>query len=307
MVEKIKEKVLITGIKGMLGHDLYQVFSPDYEVCGIDVNSDKTNQGQIFSADITDLESLEKTFSKLKPWLVIHSAAFTNVDAAESEQEQAKSVNVLGTKNIALLCQKYNSKLVFISTDYVYDGSKTSAYLETDTPNPINYYGQSKLEAEQSIGEYISEYIIVRTSWLFGSNGKNFVKAIINKANQDGELKVVADQIGSPTYTLNLAQGLSWLISSVFQLAPDQSKYGIYHLTNSGQCSWFEFAQEILRKTKIKAAIDPVDSDYVKRAAKRPKFSILDKSRFEKVTGKKLCQWQEALEQYLLQEKNYTI
>jgi len=291
----------------MLGQDLSQVFDLDYEVYGIDINPAGDGKSRFFSSDITDRKALELLFSQIKPAMVIHGAAFTNVDLAETEPEQARAVNVLGTENIAFLSNKYNAKLIFISTDYVFDGNKTTPYLETDIPNPISYYGRSKLEAEQCISKYLTEYIIVRTSWLFGINGKNFVKAIINKARNDGALKVVNDQIGSPTYTLNLAQGLFWLIKAVFETEPEMSKYGIYHLTNSGQCSWFEFAQAILEITQIKASLDPVDSNFIARAAKRPKFSVLDKSRFEKITGKKLCVWKQGLEQYLLQEKNQAV
>ena len=290
----------------MLGQDLSQVFDSDYEVYGIDINPD-TDKPRVFLADITQRKDLEALFLQIKPWMVIHGAAFTNVDLAESEQEQAKAVNVLGTENIAFLCQQYNAKLIFISTDYVFDGNKKTAYIETDKPYPLNYYGCSKLAAEQRVAACLTEYIIVRTSWLFGTKGKNFVKAIVNKARADGDLKVVNDQIGSPTYTLSLAQALFWLTKSVFQSESEQSSYGIYHVSNSGQCSWFEFAQAILELTGIKAKLEPVDSDYIARAAKRPKFSVMDKSRFEKITGKKLCLWKQALEQYLSQEKNQVV
>ncbi|MBU1087391.1 MAG: dTDP-4-dehydrorhamnose reductase [Candidatus Omnitrophica bacterium] len=306
MMGKIKKKILITGIQGMLGQDLSQVFDSDYEVYGIDINPD-TDKPRVFLADITQRKDLEALFLQIKPWMVIHGAAFTNVDLAESEQEQAKAVNVLGTENIAFLCQQYNAKLIFISTDYVFDGNKKTAYIETDKPYPLNYYGCSKLAAEQRVAACLTEYIIVRTSWLFGTKGKNFVKAIVNKARADGDLKVVNDQIGSPTYTLSLAQALFWLTKSVFQSESEQSSYGIYHVSNSGQCSWFEFAQAILELTGIKAKLEPVDSDYIARAAKRPKFSVMDKSRFEKITGKKLCLWKQALEQYLSQEKNQVV
>ncbi|MFH1061350.1 MAG: dTDP-4-dehydrorhamnose reductase [Candidatus Omnitrophota bacterium] len=307
MVEEIKAKILITGINGMLGQDLGEIFNSDYELFGIDINKDKASKNKVFPADITDRKSLDLIFAQIKPWLVIHAAAFTNVDAAETQTEQAKAVNVTGTDNIAFLCQKYQAKLVFISTDYVFNGKKGSAYIESDMADPLNYYGHSKLAAEQCISKYLSDYLIVRTSWLFGINGKNFVKAIINKAKQDGALKVVDDQIGSPTYTLSLAQGLYWLIKKVFHLNPDPANYGVYHLTNSGQCSWYEFAREILELSNIKAVIEPVDSDYIMRPAKRPAFSVLDKSRFEKVTGKKLCLWTEALAQYLEQEKKQSL
>jgi dTDP-4-dehydrorhamnose reductase len=307
MVEKIKSKILITGINGMLGQDLVKIFNPEHELYGIDINQGKLSDNKVFSTDISDRKSLDAVFAEIKPWLVIHAAAFTNVDAAETEKALAKAVNVTGSENIAFLCKKYQAKLVFISTDYVFNGRKQTAYIESDMPDPLNYYGQSKLAAELYINKYLSDYLIVRTSWLFGINGKNFVKAIKNKAMQDGALKVVNDQIGSPTYTLNLAQGLYWLIKKVFQDNSDPSNYGIYHLSNSGQCSWYEFAQEILKLTGIKASIEPVDSDYIMRPAKRPAFSVLDKSRFEKVTGKKLCLWPEALAQYLKQEKNQSV
>lgn len=288
----------------MLGHDLIKIFNPDYEIFGIDIHPDKTSKNKVFPADITDRTALESVFAEIEPWLVIHAAAFTNVDAAEAETEQAKAVNVTGSENIAFLCKKYKAKLVLISTDYVFDGKKTIPYIESDIPNPINLYGYSKLAAEQVVSKHLSEYLIVRTSWLFGLKGKNFVSTIKNKAIKDGALKVVDDQIGSPTYTVNLAQGLSWLIKQAFQLSSDQANYGIYHLSNSGQCSWYEFAQAILELSEIKAVIEPVDSDYIMRAAKRPAFSVLNKSRFEKFTGKKLCPWKEALSQYLLEEKN---
>jgi dTDP-4-dehydrorhamnose reductase len=307
MVEEAKKKILITGINGMLAQDLISVLSPDYDLYGLDMAGLNTGDFCFYEADITKIDDLITVFKQINPWLVIHAAAFTNVDLAESEQDKARAVNVQGSENLAKICSQFKAKLVFISTDYVFDGKKKAPYLTTDQTCPVNFYGQTKLAAEKAISSILDEYLIVRTSWLFGVHGKNFVKAIRTKAVKDGKLYVVNDQIGSPTYSVSLAQALALLIKKIFSENNNPENYGIYHVTNSGQCSWYDFAGLILEFSNIKAELEPVGTDFAKRAAKRPEFSVLDKSRFKAVAQTELCSWQDALRQYLKQEENIKI
>jgi dTDP-4-dehydrorhamnose reductase len=198
-------------------------------------------------------------------------------------------------------CRRYNAKLVYISTDYVFDGENESAWQENDRTNPLNAYGRSKLKGEEYVQSLLTEYLIVRTSWLFGSHGKNFVATIIDKAAQLHQLQVVNDQRGSPTYTVSLASALNILINKVFLSGTAAEHCGLYHISNAGNCSWYEFARTIVEAAKLSAAVIPVDSATFKRPAKRPRRSILDTGRYERVTGQKLCGWQEALRGYLAQ------
>ncbi|MBU2062887.1 MAG: dTDP-4-dehydrorhamnose reductase, partial [Candidatus Omnitrophica bacterium] len=211
-------------------------------------------------------------------------------------------INGQGTQNIACLCKQIKAKLIYTSTDYVFDGSKGGAYREDDLPNPLNIYGRSKLEGEKAVAREIEEYLIVRTSWLFGAGGKNFVDTIIDKAGKGEQLRVVTDQVGSPTSTRSLAEALDKLIEHTVQKNRSDA-YGIYHVTNSGTCSWFEFAKEIVNLSEIKADISPVTSEEFARSAQRPAISILDNSLYNEITGHSLCSWQEALKQYIIKKR----
>ncbi|MBU4305318.1 MAG: dTDP-4-dehydrorhamnose reductase [Candidatus Omnitrophica bacterium] len=305
MVEETKKSLLITGAAGMLGEDLLRLFSPRYAVSGIDVRTPKYKDADFIACDLLDSGCLEDVFRVSKPWLVLHAAAYTDVDGCERDPERAERINAALTGNLVRLCKKHNAKLVYISTDYVFDGTKHSAYNENDAPNPLNVYGRSKLNGEITIREKLEEFLIIRTSWLFGHYGRNFVSAIINKALEEKTLHVVDDQRGSPTYTVSLARAIDGLIEAVFIPKTRREYCGIYHISNSGNCSWYEFAKAIIDLKGIAAEVIPVDSMFVKRPACRPVVSILDNRRYEQVTAQRLCHWQEALKYYLGQEEQH--
>jgi dTDP-4-dehydrorhamnose reductase len=207
-------------------------------------------------------------------------------------------INGVGTRVIAEGCRSCRAKLLYISTDYVFNGEKGSAYTESDLPQPLNVYGGSKLKGEEDVRTLVPESLIVRTSWLFGRYGKNFVATIIEKAKQNKQLQVVDDQRGSPTSTMTLAEAIKRLLPAVFFGAAAEA-YGIYHVSNSGNCSWYEFAKTIVACADLPAEVVPVDSGTVNRPAKRPRLSILDTGRYEKLTGDKLSSWRDALNRYL--------
>ena len=282
---KIEEmKILITGAKGMLGSDLSNVLSPDYEVEGIDIEE----------ADITDKDKIIKLILQPKPDMVMHTAAYTDVDGCEINQKLAFLVNGKGTENVALAAKKLKIPLLYISTDYVFNGEKKSPYIESDTPDPINVYGKSKLRGEEYVQNLVSNYFIIRIAGLFGKNGKNFVKTILKKAKEENSLKVVADQIHSPTYTIDLAQEIKRLIKT--------ENYGIYHITNNGKCSWFQFAQEILKShphlPPTTTNLVPITSKELNRPAKRPQYSVLSNKHLKDTIGDNMPSWQNALEEY---------
>jgi dTDP-4-dehydrorhamnose reductase len=236
-------KVLVTGAKGMLGQDL----CPILEDCDFDVI-----ETDIDSMDITDLESVKKVISKNKPDIVIHCAAYTNVDKAEEDKETAYKINAEGTKNIAEVCKEKNITLIYISTDYVFDGTKKGKYLPDDKPCPINVYGDSKLKGEEAVKK-CEKYYITRTSWLYGHHGKNFVETMISLKDKP-ELKVVDDQIGCPTWTVELANGIVKLIT-------EEMPFGIYHVCGSGHTSWYGFAKKIFELCDLKVNLKPCTTD----------------------------------------------
>ncbi len=293
-----KMKVLITGCSGMLGRALAEQLVDRYAVTGMDVR--RNQKWNFIEADITQRdETIEKIVNQ-KPDIVIHAAAYTDVDGCEENPEKAYSVNAQGTETIALACRKACALVCYIITDFVFDGEKKSAYVESDKPNPINIYGKSKLDGEQFIQSILKRFVIVRSSWLFGEGGKNFVDAILEKANNEEELKVVDDQIGSPTYTLDLARAIKTLLTA-YNLQLKADICGIYHITNSGSCSRYEFAKEILRlKAMEKVTLNPATSEEVTQPAGRPKMSLLQNQRYQQDTGEKLRPWQEGLKEYLL-------
>ncbi|MCK4993531.1 MAG: dTDP-4-dehydrorhamnose reductase [Candidatus Omnitrophica bacterium] len=301
MVDEAKKRILITGINGMLGQDLGPVLETQFLISGIDLQNPEGSKYDYFCCDITNINELTAAFEKINPWLTIHGAAFTDVDGCENNPEKAEAINIKGTNNIVSLCKQYGTKLIYISTDYVFSGEKSSAYTIDDTPAPLNVYGRTKLEAEQLVLRELPESLIVRTSWLFGKGGKNFVKTIIDKSSQVDTLKVVNDQRGSPTHTLSLSLALKELISAVFLAPVNAENYGVYHVSNSENCTWYEFAKKITDLCDIDVNIVAVDSTEFVRQALRPKRSILDNSRYEKATKNKLCSWVQALQSYLTQ------
>ncbi len=251
----------------------------------------------------TDLPDLDITQSKapekiigLNPTLVLHLAAYTDVDGAELNPDRAWKVNSMGTKNVALACQKLEIPILYISTDYIFDGEKCTPYVEWDPPNPISIYGATKLEGELWIKGLLDKYWILRTSGLYGKGGKNFVSAILENARKNHEIKVVSDQICSPTYANDLASAILQLLTLNSKLSTD---FGVYHITNSEWTSWYEFAQAITEVSKINCNVLPITSFELDRPAKRPRNSRLCNFMWERTSGKPLRNWKEALNEYL--------
>jgi len=269
----------------MLGQDLVAHLAVRHQIIPVDLPQ----------VDITDLRAIQATASSQRPDVVIHTAAFTAVDECETRRELAFQVNAQGTRHVALACRDQKVPLLYISTDYVFDGEKPSPYREDDAPRPINVYGQSKLQGEQHVRTLVGHFWIVRTSWLFGPKGRNFVRAILEKARRDRMLRVVDDQVGAPTYTADLAEKLEQII--------ERGGTGIYHVTNQGFCSWFEFAEEILRQAGLsQVAVTPMPSSASERPAPRPKNSRLANSRLESEGLGLLPPWQDALRRYLARD-----
>lgn len=262
-------KTLIIGSSGMLGSDLCKAFPDAVKLTHHDL-------------DITDREQVIESILKIKPDVVINAAAYTNVDGCEDNKELAFQVNGYGPGYIAEACARAGAKLVHFSTDYVFDGSKKE-YVESDIPDPINVYGDSKLLGEKKIIENMDDYRIVRISWLFGIHGKNFVETMLKLSGEMDTVKVVNDQFGKPTYTMDLASK----VKEIIELEP-----GIYHITNDGICSWYEFASSIIDN------VIPCTSEEFPRKAKRPKYSVLVNTKTEPMRH-----WREALKDYL-QERN---
>ena len=300
MVEKVKEnfivkpRILITGSSGMLGIDLARELRRGYEVIGTDlVRSPKSVVREFYKADITTGGSIAALLKKVKPDIVVHTAAWTDVDGCELDRRKAYRINTDGTKNVAFACKTANAALVYISTDFVFDGKRSKHYREGDRANPLSVYADSKLKGEARVQKILKKYFILRTSWLYGKCGKNFVDTIVAKARGCGPLRVVDDQVGSPTYTVDLAKAVRVLLDKKIV------NYGVYHVSNSGEVSWYEYAKTILRFSGIKTEVIPISSKELNRPAKRPAMSVMDNSKFKKVTGHRMRRWKTALREYL--------
>ncbi|MEE8423925.1 MAG: dTDP-4-dehydrorhamnose reductase [Thermodesulfobacteriota bacterium] len=276
-------KIALTGSEGMLGYAVKQIFT------GVDLIGLSRKD-----LDITDLDTSVRILREIHPDYLIHAAAYTDVDGCETHTEKAYHVNGIGTRNLVMACEEAGCPILFISSDYVFDGSKGAPYNEWDATNPINSYGSSKLLGEFFVSSLTNKFYIVRTSWLYGENGKNFVSSILNLLTERNKLDIVHDQIGSPTYTVDLAKKLKELMGR---------GYGIYHITNTSYCSWYEFALEIVKLKKLKATIKPVTSDNFKRPAKRPAFSVLNNTLLRLEGIKESRDWKDALADYLLQDE----
>ena len=275
-------KVLVTGVKGQLGYDVVnELRKRDIEPIGVDIQE----------MDITDADSVDRVITASQADAVIHCAAYTAVDAAEDNQEICHKVNVDGTQNIATVCKKLGIKMMYISTDYVFDGQGTRPWEPEDERHPLNVYGQTKYEGELAIQNTLDEYFIVRIAWVFGVNGKNFIKTMLNLAETHDHLTVVNDQYGSPTYTYDLARLLVDMIVT--------NKYGIYHATNEGICTWYEFACEIFRQAGVQVEVEPVSSEAFPAKAKRPSNSRMSKDKLEQNGFRRLPAWQDAVGRYL--------
>ena len=241
--------------------------------------------------DITDPAACEKVITEANVEAVIHCAAYTAVDAAEDNAELCTRVNGYGTENIASVCEKLNLKMMYISTDYVFDGQGTRPWEPDDERHPLNVYGQSKYEGELAVTNHVKKFFIVRIAWVFGVNGKNFIKTMLRLGKERGAVSVVSDQIGSPTYTYDLAVLLVDMIET--------EKYGFYHATNEGLCSWYEFAVEIFRQAGMDVKVTPVTSEEYPAKAKRPFNSRMSKEKLTENGFRKLPAWQDALKRYL--------
>lgn len=274
-------KVLITGSNGMLGHDLIDVLDGKHELI-------KTTSK---SLDITDEDKVKEYIVNENPDIVINSAAYTDVDGCETNEEMAYKVNGEGVKNLALACKVVDCPLVHISTDYVFNGENSKPWMEDDEVGPISIYGKSKLQGEEAIESILDKFFIIRTSWLYGINGGNFPKTMLELAKTHDTLTVVTDEIGTPTYTLDLAQAIAELIETEY--------YGIYHITNSDYCSWFDFAKYIFEVKNINVNVVPVTAEEFARPASRPHYSVLNNSNWANNGFKPLRSYKEAIKDYL--------
>jgi len=292
-------KILLLGHKGMLGSDLHLRLFAEHEVVGMDKEE----------IDIASSEESKKAIKETAPDIVINAAAYTNVDGCETAKDECFAVNAEAVKNIAEACRDKKIRIIHFSTDYVFDGTARQPYKEDNQCNPINIYGESKLAGERYLQSLSGNYLLIRTSWLYGIKGKNFVQAILTKAkaksfiddtmakakarkDNPSTLSVVDDQVGSPTYTKDLAAAVALLI--------EKNAQGIFHITNRGSCSWHQFAVKILRESGFdKIEVIPIKSDQLPRSARRPAYSILSMQKFIQTTGKTTQPWQLALQDYL--------
>ena len=278
-------KVFVTGHKGMLGTDLMNLLAEEkHDPTGADIDT----------LDICDLEAVMEAVGETKPDAVVNCAAYTNVDACETDADNAYRINAIGPKNLAIASNHYAVPLVHISTDYVFDGESDRPYLEGDFPNPQSVYGKSKLFGEENVRSLANRYFIFRTQWLYGKNGKNFVKTMLALAETSEYLTVVDDQSGSPTYTKDLAKVIVQLIGT--------RAYGTYHATNAGICTWHAFTKQIMELAGVDIEVRPCTTAEFPRPAKRPRYAPLENFNL------KLCgfatprPWQEALKDYLREE-----
>lgn len=294
-------KILITGASGMLGYDLWQILFAEHDLYGVGRSDcpEFIEREKWLKLDLSDPAKTYQIITKVNPELVIHTAALTDVDACELNPEKAYLVNTLATRNVALACQRFDTVMLYISTDYVFAGEKNTPYREDDLPNPINIYGKTKYNGEFYVRHLLNKFYVVRTAWLFGKRKKNFVSSFIEQLkglNQKSDsLKVVADQISSPTYTKDLASAISELIK--------KSLYGVYHLTNTNSASRYQMAQEIANFIGYKNKIIPISQTELNRPARRPPYSVLDNYNWRIQGFKSLRDWKEALREYLLEFK----
>ncbi len=281
-------KVLVTGVKGQLGYDVVnELTARGHEAIGVDVQD----------MDITDAEAVDRVIKAAAPDAVIHCAAYTAVDAAEDNEEICRRVNAGGTQNIANVCKELDIKMIYISTDYVFNGEGERPWEPDDRREPVSVYGQTKYEGELAVQNTLEKYFIVRIAWVFGINGKNFVKTMLKLAETHDTLRVVDDQFGSPTYTFDLSKLLVDMIET--------EKYGVYHATNEGICSWYEFACAIFKEAGLgdKITVNPVSTAEYGAKASRPANSRMSKEKLTQNGFKKLPPWQDALKRYVAELK----
>lgn len=279
-------KILITGVKGQLGYDVVnELEKRGIEAVGVDIQE----------MDITDAASVDSVIRAASPDAVIHCAAYTAVDAAEENEEACRKVNADGPRNIAKVCKDLDIKMIYISTDYVFDGQGERPWEPEDKQSPKSVYGQTKYEGELAVQEILDKYFIVRIAWVFGINGKNFVKTMLRLAETHDTITVVNDQFGSPTYTYDLAKLLADMVQT--------EKYGIYHATNEGFCSWYDFACAIFREAGVKVNVVPVTSAEYGAKANRPMNSRMSKEKLTENGFDRLPPWEDALKRYIAELK----
>jgi dTDP-4-dehydrorhamnose reductase len=284
-------RILVIGAKGMLGRDLVKVLYSTFR-------TDKHSNWEVLEWDIDEIDIREekKTVTKIEsfqPEIVINVAGYTDVDGCESNEEKAFAVNAEGMKHVALGALRCHAKVVYLSTDYIFDGKKREPYLEDDLPNPLNVYGRSKWKGEQYVRELVEDALIVRTQWLYGRYGNNFVTSILRQVREKKVLSIVNDQIGSPTYTVDLSEAISVLLQYDVR--------GVFHVANSDLCTWYTFGQAILKLSGMeRVKVIPISSKELGQPAVRPPYSVLNCQKLRQVTGMTLRPWSEALKDFLL-------
>ncbi|MBU3088273.1 dTDP-4-dehydrorhamnose reductase [Clostridium gasigenes] len=287
-------KILITGCKGQLGNELQSIIKTGKAEIGVVSNEIKDSQVialDVEDLDITNLAQVKEVISREKPDVVINCAAATNVDGCESNQDLAFKINALGPRNLAMVCEEIGAKLVQVSTDYVFSGIGNKPLAEFDLTGPTSVYGTTKLAGEEFVREFSSKYFVVRTAWLYGYVGKNFVYTMMNLGRDKESLNVVDDQRGNPTNANDLAYHILKLIET--------KEYGVYHCTGKGECSWCDFAKLIMKLSDRKCVVNPCTSEEFKTAAKRPEYSSLDNMMLRCTVGDEMRDWKEALASFI--------
>lgn len=276
-------KVLVTGVNGQLGYDVVKELDKrGHQAIGVDRKE----------MDLTSTQQIKECIGNIKPEAIIHCAAYTAVDKAEDEEELCRRVNAVATKDIAEYAKELDIPMIYISTDYVFDGTKDGEYTEDDIPNPINVYGKTKYEGEIYVQELLEKYYIVRISWVFGENGNNFIDTMLRLAKDRDEINVINDQVGSPTYTKDLAPLLVDMIET--------DKYGVYHVTNEGYCTWYEFAKEIFRIADVDIKVNPITTKEYPTKAVRPMNSKMSKVKLNNLSSlNSLRFWNSAISEYI--------
>jgi dTDP-4-dehydrorhamnose reductase len=281
MAIRERMRVLVTGANGMVGRALVRELKDRHEVLATDVAE----------MDVTDAAAVERTVTAFRPHVVAHLGAWTDVDGCESDPARASRVNGQGTRHVAEACAKRRARMLYVSTDYVFDGTATAPIREEAAPGPINEYGRSKLEGERAVQSAMAEHWIVRTSWVFGEGGRNFVDTVVRLADERDVIEMVDDQVGCPTYAADLAPALVKVLESPY--------YGIFHVTNATECSWYMLAQEVLRYLARDVTLVPVGSEAFPRPARRPRYSVLGNYRLHQALLFRLRGWREAVREYL--------
>lgn len=281
--------VLVTGANGQLGQSLRHIAPhyPDIEFVFCDS----------LQLNITQRAQIESVFNQYQPEFCINTAAYTAVDKAESEPEKAHAINVVGAQNLAEVCQEKGTVLLHVSTDFVFDGTQKTPYTEDDLPNPTGVYGQTKWEGEQAIAQATSSYFIVRTAWVYSQFGANFMKTMMRLADERDALRVVSDQVGSPTNAVDLAEVLVAMVRYASQ--HEHPAFGIYHFSNEGQCSWYDFATAILKYSQRTTPVFPIPTTDFPTPAKRPAYSVLRKEKIKRLLGVEIMDWEQRLSQLL--------